>query len=183
MAGASHYWDDPKRVEQLKKLWGQGYSASQIAARLGGGISRSGVIGKIHRLGLPGRATIVAAPHIARPARPKSPIHDRLVEVRKSARSGGGVKRAEPPAARLEDGRLIGTMDLAAQHCRWPHGDPGSPGFHYCGCKTAPGTSWCLDHLARVFAVPRVVRKRDGADLERAEAERQAARQFARIWG
>ena len=40
------------RVEQLKKLWEAGLSASQIAAELGN-VSRNAVIGKAHRLGLP----------------------------------------------------------------------------------------------------------------------------------
>src|SRR5215211_2405368 len=47
-------WTD-ERVEMLKKLWSDGLSASQIAAELGG-ITRNAVIGKVHRLGLSGRA-------------------------------------------------------------------------------------------------------------------------------
>ncbi|MGL4260145.1 MAG: GcrA family cell cycle regulator, partial [Afipia sp.] len=47
-------WTDD-RVEQLKKLWEAGLSASQIAAELGN-ITRNAVIGKVHRLGLSGRA-------------------------------------------------------------------------------------------------------------------------------
>jgi GcrA cell cycle regulator len=47
-------WTD-ERVERLKKLWAEGLSASQIAAQLGG-VSRNAVIGKVHRLSLPGRA-------------------------------------------------------------------------------------------------------------------------------
>ena len=48
-------WNDD-RVELLKKLWADGLSASQIAGRLGG-VTRNAVIGKVHRLGLSGRAT------------------------------------------------------------------------------------------------------------------------------
>src|SRR3981081_234422 len=47
-------WTDD-RVELLKKLWADGLSASQIAGELGG-ITRNAVIGKVHRLGLSGRA-------------------------------------------------------------------------------------------------------------------------------
>src|SRR3974377_728573 len=47
-------WTD-ERVETLKKLWADGLSASQIAAELGG-VTRNAVIGKVHRLGLSGRA-------------------------------------------------------------------------------------------------------------------------------
>ena len=55
-------WTD-ERVELLKKLWLDGLSASQIAKQLGG-VTRNAVIGKVHRLGLSGRA----AP--SQPARP-----------------------------------------------------------------------------------------------------------------
>src|SRR5512145_792177 len=48
-------WTD-ERVELLKKLWAEGLTASQIAARLGG-VTRNAVVGKVHRLGLSGRAT------------------------------------------------------------------------------------------------------------------------------
>ena len=44
------------RVGALKKLWLEGQSASQIAKQLGGGVTRNAVIGKVHRLGLSGRA-------------------------------------------------------------------------------------------------------------------------------
>ncbi|MCB2094818.1 MAG: GcrA cell cycle regulator [Rhodobacteraceae bacterium] len=47
-------WTD-ERVETLKKMWGDGQSASQIAKELGG-VTRNAVIGKVHRLGLSNRA-------------------------------------------------------------------------------------------------------------------------------
>ncbi|MGI3903309.1 MAG: GcrA family cell cycle regulator [Janthinobacterium lividum] len=57
-------WTD-ERVDRLSTLWLEGRSASQIAAELGEGVSRNAVIGKVHRLGLSGRAvppTADAAP-------------------------------------------------------------------------------------------------------------------------
>src|SRR5690606_25261780 len=63
-------WTD-ERVEMLKKLWTDGLSASQIAGELGG-ITRNAVIGKVHRLGLSGRAkspsSTAPRPRKARPA-------------------------------------------------------------------------------------------------------------------
>ena len=52
-------WTDD-RVEILKKMWGEGKSASQIAKELGG-VTRNAVIGKVHRLGLSNRATTAKA--------------------------------------------------------------------------------------------------------------------------
>lgn len=47
------------RVEKLKKLWTEGKSGSEIAAILGGDLSRAAVIGKANRLGLASRDTPV----------------------------------------------------------------------------------------------------------------------------
>src|SRR6478736_2025482 len=54
MTDAGISWTD-ERVELLKKLWSDGLSASQIATELGN-VTRNAVIGKVHRLGLSGRA-------------------------------------------------------------------------------------------------------------------------------
>ena len=50
-------WTD-ERIDQLKRLWEQGMTASQIAEELGG-VSRNAVIGKAHRLGLQSRPSPV----------------------------------------------------------------------------------------------------------------------------
>ncbi|MFY9240119.1 MAG: GcrA family cell cycle regulator [Roseovarius sp.] len=77
-------WSD-ERVELLKKMWGEGQSASQIAKELGG-VTRNAVIGKVHRLGLSNRnggggsstasanteAKAKPAPKAAKPAKPKA---------------------------------------------------------------------------------------------------------------
>jgi GcrA cell cycle regulator len=67
------------RVETLKKMWGEGQSASQIAKELGG-VTRNAVIGKVHRLGLSNRSTssdksdakAKAKPAVAKTAKPKA---------------------------------------------------------------------------------------------------------------
>ena len=48
-------WTD-ERVQLLKQLWQDGLSASTIARELGMSITRNAVIGKVHRMGLAGRA-------------------------------------------------------------------------------------------------------------------------------
>lgn len=64
-------WTD-ERIDLLKQLWGDGLSASQIAAQLGG-VTRNAVIGKVHRLKLDSRlkASVPLEPVLsARIARP-----------------------------------------------------------------------------------------------------------------
>lgn len=41
-----------ERVDQLAQLWADGFSARQIADKLGSGVTRNAVIGKAHRLNL-----------------------------------------------------------------------------------------------------------------------------------
>ncbi len=68
-------WTD-ERVEILKKMWGEGQSASQIAKELGG-VTRNAVIGKVHRLGLSNRnggggKTVAKDKPAPRAAKPKA---------------------------------------------------------------------------------------------------------------
>ncbi len=42
-------------VERLKALHAQGLSGSELASRFGGGLTRSAIFGKLHRLGLTGK--------------------------------------------------------------------------------------------------------------------------------
>ena len=62
------------RVELLKKLWGEGLSARQIAEALGH-VTRNAVIGKAHRLGLSTRS-LPSKPTIAI----LNPVTDRLCQ-------------------------------------------------------------------------------------------------------
>lgn len=41
----------------IRKLWAEGLAATQIAAEIGGGVTRNAIIGRVHRLGLSGRAS------------------------------------------------------------------------------------------------------------------------------
>jgi GcrA cell cycle regulator len=65
-------WTD-ERIEQLRQLWGNGITASQIADELGG-VSRNAVIGKAHRLGLKARPSPVKSNDPAKKDAPKKPV-------------------------------------------------------------------------------------------------------------
>ena len=86
-------WTDD-RVEKLKKLWADGLSASQIAAQLGG-VSRNAVIGKVHRLCLPGRAKSGGSGSAPRAKRatsaPRAPNYASRAAVRTVTRSAGAT--------------------------------------------------------------------------------------------
>jgi len=85
-------WTDD-RVETLKRMWGEGQSASAIAKELGG-VTRNAVIGKVHRLGLSNRIDEAEpAPATAEPDRKaeKKPAAPRPEPVPEPAEA-----RAEP---------------------------------------------------------------------------------------
>lgn len=162
-------WTD-ERVALLKKLWGDGLSASQIAAQIGG-ISRNAVIGKVHRLGLAGRAKPNAA---AQPQRPRKavakPAGEPLrVEVRDTPRSLGPADAVEEPEltampvtadVALPASERVTIMELRDSMCRWPLGDPTNPEFRFCGARSITGLPYCPHH-ARVAYQPVADRRRD----------------------
>lgn len=159
-------WTD-ERVELLRKLWGDGLSASQVAAELGPGITRNGVIGKIHRLGLAERAKMpkTVRPRVAagpRPARPR--LHDGASHGNLALAFASHVP-APPRLASEEEvvipvSERVELIDLRENTCRWPMGDPSSPEFRFCGGKsTLGGGPYCAYH-ARVAYQPSHDRRR-----------------------
>ena len=58
----------PEKVEKLRELWGKGYTASQIAEKLGD-TTRNAVIGKAHRLNLEARAPSKKSSSISSPTK------------------------------------------------------------------------------------------------------------------
>lgn len=76
-------WTD-ERVELLKKMWGEGQSASQIAKELGG-VTRNAVIGKVHRLGLSNRSGASPAKADAKPKAEPKPKAAPKPEAKKAA--------------------------------------------------------------------------------------------------
>jgi GcrA cell cycle regulator len=164
-------WTD-ERVELLKKLWSEGLSASQIAGRLGS-VTRNAVIGKVHRLGLSGRAT-TSRMKTHRPrtrlANPKRPVKPRFAQVGNPAVRALYTMDAEayvPPAEELviplAERKTIQTLTECS--CRWPIGDPQTPEFHFCGRTKVPLLPYCEVHARRAFQ-PAAPRRRERTETE-----------------
>jgi GcrA cell cycle regulator len=159
-------WND-ERVETLKKLWSDGLSASQIAGRLGG-VTRNAVIGKVHRLGLSGRATtsrMKSHRPRTRAQQPRRLMKPRFANVGNPALRQlylGDTEPYTPPAEELvipvNERRSIQTLTEAC--CRWPIGDPQHQDFHFCGRKKIAGLPYCDFHARRAFQPPQP-RRRD----------------------
>jgi GcrA cell cycle regulator len=157
-------WDDT-RIEQLKKLWGDGLSASQIAAELGG-VTRNAVIGKVHRLGLSGRAKAKAVA-ASRPRKVvKAPARTSTISFRGNL-AVVEVLDATPMAEPVRENvvipmsRRVSIMELREGVCRWPLGDPMHTDFAYCGADCGGGKTYCEAH-ARIAFQPQGERRRAG---------------------
>jgi len=158
------------RVEILKKLWAEGLSASQIASRLGG-VTRNAVIGKVHRLGLSGRATPSRSAR-PRPRKTRAPSHPGRSSVFTSA-GNAALKADQSPIAepapidepspiqelQIPPGERATILTLSESTCRWPIGEPGSDEFYFCGCKPAENMPYCEYH-ARIAYQPAQDRRR-----------------------
>lgn len=152
-----------ERVELLKQMWADGLSASNIAGRLGAGISRNAVIGKVHRLGLSGRASPARAAS-QRPRRPRQPSHPggnpgHSGRTREFPTAGATALKPQvcqermvqpdPEPIRLVDipkGERVNILMLSDKTCRWPIGEPGTEDFFFCGMSPRDSTPYCEYH-------------------------------------
>jgi GcrA cell cycle regulator len=159
-------WND-ERVDLLKKLWSEGLSASQIAGRLGG-VTRNAVIGKVHRLGLAGRATtsrMKSHRPRARAATAKRMAKSRFATLGNPALRALYHPEAEPFVPSVEElviplAERKSIQTLTECSCRWPIGDPQAGDFHFCGKNKVPGLPYCEFHARRAFQPPQP-RRRD----------------------
>lgn len=157
-------WSE-ERIEALTKLWREGLSASQVARQLGG-ISRSAVIGKVHRLGIAGREA---------PSRPHVTVGRPAARLRASA--GGTRRQVAPRAPRapvqprvIFEAVATATIHTLTPHgCRWPIGEPEEPSFGFCGRLRAGAGPYCAGHA------PMAVRRRE-TPMKAREIDRMVVR-------
>ncbi|TSC68678.1 MAG: GcrA cell cycle regulator [Parcubacteria group bacterium Gr01-1014_56] len=171
-------WTD-ERIELLKKLWAEGHSASEVAARLGGfenypDKGRSAVLGKLNRLEIPSPAEKTgrqgprvyqqklrkayptnAAPKSGRPK--KEPQTSTLPAV------ANGVEKIRlkeelplrrlpgPKALVLINGEKVTVLHLSDKTCKWPIGDPGTEDFCFCGHTPRDKSPYCEYHARAAY--------------------------------
>lgn len=140
------------RIERLKTLWREGRTAEQIAAELQNGITRSAVLGKVHRMGLSegrperprtrkagaGRPSRSAAFPSADPGLERPPETPEVREL-----------RAHAPARPSKGPDIV---SVRSGQCRWPYGDPGKD-LILCGRPVVRG-AFCAGHAAVAYRTP-----------------------------
>lgn len=126
-------WTD-ERVGLLKKLWGEGKTAAEIASALGG-VTRNAVIGKAHRLKLSNRV---------------SPIQQNKKPANSSQKPENKPKAAPQRIESDEVGEYT-LAELEHNQCRWPFGDPKSETFGFCGAEKIAGVPYCEEHAIAAY--------------------------------
>ena len=126
-----------ERVALLRKMWGEGKTAAEIAKELGG-VTRNAVIGKAHRLRLSNRVS---------PIQQNTKKPSRIAEMKAAAKAAAAVPRA------VIQVKGIKLSELKEKLCRWPLGDPKEPDFLFCGCQAVPGLPYCGDHARIAYQV------------------------------
>ena len=142
-------------VAMMRELWAEGLTASVIAVRLGRGVTRNAVLGKVHRLKL--TASPVKPRTIARPRKPRQPQPGQIRFRQKPKVTVTPLVKLQMMKARPE-GHLepaasghVSIVQLSAKTCRWPIGDPAHPAFCYCGGLPKDGTPYCEFHADKAY--------------------------------
>ena len=154
----------PAVIGKLRSLWGEGLSTAAIGVRMG--ISKNAVVGKAHRLNLPARPSPIRnrsdRPTRARvsriairlttyaPPRPSAtipaPTSRTVLEVAPSS-TRPVLQRRERFSMTSETNRA----PRSGEKCCWPIGEPGRPGFGFCGNPAIRGRPYCEEHCGTAY--------------------------------
>jgi GcrA cell cycle regulator len=143
-----------ERENLLRELFDRGFSAAQIADRMGGSISRSAVIGKLHRLKLTREKK-----HRCDESQP-APRKKRATSPR-PAKPADVVRPAAVPILKAEEApslvfditiTRVSILEAKRDQCRYPAADDGSA-MMVCGA-TVNGGSYCAAHRLLMIRKP-----------------------------
>ena len=136
-------WNEEK-VDKLKKLWGNGNTASQIAEIIGG-ITRNAVIGKAHRLNLSSKIKTRNASSNQNFVNNSEENNPNKNQVRKSKFKSLLIEKDFEP----ENPKKLEELDEGS--CKWPIGHPEEESFYFCGRSSLKDFSYCKLHLLYAY--------------------------------
>lgn len=153
-----------ERIAILKAGWEGGMTASQIAEKLGEGVTRNAVIGKAHRLGLESRPSPVKAGEDSAASEPvavSAPAPAPTAAPPAAAAPAAVAKPAAKRPARTGKAARVTLLDLNERICKWPIGHPGEPDFHFCGKPVQASFPYCTEHCLVAYQAQLPRRDRD----------------------
>lgn len=161
-------WDKDTQALMVEMWNNGGLTASDIARRLGKGLTRNSVVAKAWRLR--GSGVYIRARGFENNGAKKKKKQGKLpVTLLRRVR----VAPKPKPATQLEMAMravsfkpaqddtkpaIRGVHELEAHHCRWPIGTPGEADFGFCGADRFMALSYCPKHCAMGYQAPSPVR-------------------------
>jgi len=126
-------WDD-QQIAQLRKLWADGLTTSQIGAVMR--LSKNAIIGKVHRLGLPSRPSPIkrGAAHPAIERRSDSP----------AMKSTAHIIQLHTPQP-MQRVALAPAKYQSVKDCQFPV--TAHAPYRFCDAPAAPGRVYCTRHV------------------------------------
>lgn len=162
---------------RLEILWNEGHSTNKIASMMPGR-TKNAIVGRSHRLELPARPSPInfsgeKRPHqIKRAGLQTLPALKSLeIQTKQAHPVAQPTKLKHPDRAKLGARathaipvQVVAPPEpnpprLSKSPCCWPFGDPGKPGFRFCGDASRLGKPYCPTHCAVAY------RPYDGGDL------------------
>ena len=137
-------WTEEK-VESLKKLWGSGKTASQIAEIIGG-ISRNAVIGKAHRLNLSAKIKTRTA---TSNQNFENSTSEKNTQISKRGRRSKFKSLIIEKDFEPENPKQL--EELTDNDCKYPIGHPNEKDFYFCGRTSLKDFSYCKLHLLYAY--------------------------------
>tara|TARA_Y100000996_G_scaffold214221_1_gene168190 strand:+ start:155 stop:652 length:498 start_codon:yes stop_codon:yes gene_type:complete len=137
-------WTEEK-VESLKKLWGSGKTASQIAEIIGG-ISRNAVIGKAHRLNLSAK---IKTRSTTLKQNFDNSTNEKNIQTSKKIRKSKFRSLIIEKDFEPENPKQLEELD--ENSCKWPIGHPNEKSFYFCGRSSLKDFSYCKLHLLYAY--------------------------------
>lgn len=123
------------------------HTASQIAAKIGGGITRNAVIGKANRMGI--SLSGLSPQEIARRNEKRRERQLSGVAADHMINRIMNGRRTPAPEPVLPGKHSCTLLQLTTASCRWPFGE--SPNVLFCGARSVPGLPYCIGHCRMAY--------------------------------
>ena len=82
-------------------------------------------------------------------------------EEQQRSQSAQKAEAAHVEERGLEPVQRATVLTLTEHTCKWPIGDPGRPGFHFCGRGADHGSPYCTEHARLAYQPVQARRNRE----------------------
>lgn len=141
-----------KMVDDLRRLWAEGLTASEIAKKIG--VSKNSIVGKVHRLCLKARPSPIKKKDDELEAVEEQILETPEEEIAEEVVELVVVEEVKPEHKKCRSKEHVQLVNLDGHTCRWPIGDPRDDDFCFCGKRVKIGQTYCEEHAAIAYVKP-----------------------------